>query len=149
MTKPSDVIISIRPNFAEAIFSGAKTTELRRRIPQIPVGTRLWIYATKPTGAVLGFARVDGVVSGSLEEIWVASVGQAGVSRAEFDDYFAGSEKGVALQLVDVQQGQPVSIANLKAIRPRFHPPQTIVRISDSESEVLNEMAFGTVTSSL
>jgi predicted transcriptional regulator len=143
VTKPSDVIISIRPNFAEAIFSGVKTIELRRRVPQLPLGTRLWIYATKPAGAVLGCAVVDGVISGSLEEIWAASSEHAGVSRVEFDDYFAGSEKAVALRLVDVKRGQPVPIAKLQTIRPGFHPPQTIARISASESHLLGGMAFG------
>lgn len=143
MTKPSDVIISIRPNFAEAIFSGVKTIELRRRVPQLPVGTRLWIYATKPEGAVLGCALVDGVISGSLEEIWRASNDQAGVSRAEFDDYFAGSDMGIALRLTNVKRGRPVPIANFQTIRPGFHPPQTIARISALESHSLNEMVFG------
>ena len=147
MTKPSDVIISIRPNFAEAIFSGVKTIELRRRVPQLPIGTKLWIYATKPTGAVLGYAMVDGVVSGSLDEIWAVSIERAGVSRAAFDAYFAGLEKGVALILSHVRQGQPVTIAALKIIRPRFHPPQTTARISESEASLLDEIAFGAASS--
>lgn len=142
MTKPSDVIISIRPNFAEAIFSGAKTIELRRRIPHLPIGTRLWIYATKPIGAVLGCAFVEGTISGSLEEIWAASSDQAGVSRANFDEYFSGSEKGVALRLTGVQPGQPVSMSTLRILRPGFHPPQTIARISKSESCSLVKMVF-------
>jgi predicted transcriptional regulator len=86
---------------------------------------------------------VDSVISGSLDEIWATSSDQAGVSRVEFDDYFAGSEKAVALRLVDVKRGQPVPITKLQTIRPGFHPPQTIARISASESHLLSGMAFG------
>jgi predicted transcriptional regulator len=86
---------------------------------------------------------VQGVISGSLDEIWAASSDQAGVSRAEFDDYFAGSEKGVALRLGSVQRGKPISIATMQTIRPGFHPPQTIARISAAVSEALDQMSFG------
>ena len=58
MPDATDAIISIHPDYADAIFAGKKTIELRRRIPEVPSGTRLWIYATRPTGAIIGFVTI-------------------------------------------------------------------------------------------
>jgi predicted transcriptional regulator len=54
----SDALISIRPGYANAILDGTKTIELRRRVPELVSGTRLWIYATRPTAAVVGVAPI-------------------------------------------------------------------------------------------
>ena len=55
-------ILSIHPEFAEAIFAGKKRVEFRRRPVAIPESGRVWIYATKPTAGVLGFIEVKQVV---------------------------------------------------------------------------------------
>src|SRR4051794_32919901 len=48
VAEETDAIISIHPSYADAILAGEKTIELRRRIPNISQGARLWIYATRP-----------------------------------------------------------------------------------------------------
>jgi hypothetical protein len=57
----SDAIISIHPGYADAILDGTKTIELRRRVPELANGTRFWIYATRPTAAVVGVATISDV----------------------------------------------------------------------------------------
>ncbi|WP_175506743.1 ASCH domain-containing protein [Bosea sp. CRIB-10] len=142
MAKFSEAIISIRPNFAEAILSGGKTVELRRRVPPIGVGTRLWIYATKPTGAVVGSAIVKKIVRGLPDHVWEKCGDQAGVDRETFDIYFAGAELAIGLVLTDVRRGRPVSIEKLRSIRTGFHPPQVLARISDEEAISLDQLSM-------
>ena len=65
MNPVENALISIRPAYALTQFSlGQKLIELRRRIPPIAKGTRLWIDVTKPVGAVLGVAEVREIVAG-------------------------------------------------------------------------------------
>ncbi|RWO65005.1 MAG: ASCH domain-containing protein [Mesorhizobium sp.] len=140
MSKTSEAIISIRPNFAEAILSGEKTIELRRRIPLIGIGTRLWIYATKPVGAVVGSATVKRIIRGLPEEVWAKGGDQAGIDRESFDIYFDGAVEAIGLVLEDIRPGRPISIEKLRLIRTGFHPPQVILRISDSEASSLLQL---------
>jgi predicted transcriptional regulator len=140
VSKSGEAIISIRPKFAEAIVSGQKTMELRRRIPSIGVGTRLWIYATKPVGAVIGSATLDRIIRGLPQQVWSEGGDQAGVDREAYDVYFDGAPEAIGLVLKDIRRGQPVSIEKLRAIRAGFHPPQVILRISEGEASSLREL---------
>lgn len=141
MPQFTEAVISIRPNFAEAILSGEKTVELRRRVPPIGVGTRLWIYATKPIGAVVGSAVVESIIRGSPSEVWKKCGGRTGVDRETFDVYFDEAELAIGLVLAEVRRGRPVPIEKLRSIRAGFHPPQVIARISDEEATSLDKLS--------
>lgn len=143
MKKFSDGIISIRPNFAEAILSGSKTVELRRRIPPIEVGTRLWIYATRPISAVVGSAVVDRIIRGTPDGVWAACAGEAAIERADFDAYFDGAAAAIGLELCDIRRGKPVAIEELRQMRSGFHPPQVITRLTQNEVVALKLLAGG------
>lgn len=143
MTPPeNEVLISIRPSFANAIFQGSKTVEIRRRIPAIEPGARLWIYVTKPIGEVRGVARVAGIVEGDADAVWRACGLRTGLTRSDFDDYLRGSAKAFGILLKDVKIGQPISMVVLKEIRENFHPPQVITRLTIAESLLFQRHFF-------
>ena len=54
----TDVLMSIRPIYAEAIFDGIKTVELRRRRPSFVDGTRVLVYSSSPHQKLLGTFRL-------------------------------------------------------------------------------------------
>ncbi|RXZ66586.1 ASCH domain-containing protein [Pelagerythrobacter rhizovicinus] len=137
-----DVLISIYPEFAEAILRGEKTVELRRRIPGLRSGMRMWIYATKPVGAILGYAMVGGVSKGPPEKMWKIFGDSTGIEREHFDSYFLDSSVAVCITLTGVREGVPLPSHEFKRVRPSFHPPQLFTRISDAEAEYLDKMLF-------
>lgn len=137
-----EILISIRPSFADAIFNGFKTVEIRRKIPAIKLGARLWIYVTKPVGEVRGAARVIDVVEGSPDAVWRACGSRAGLTRSDFRDYLDGSTKAFGLVLREVKVGLPVSMVTLKTLRANFHPPQVIARLTIAEARALQRRVF-------
>jgi len=139
-----DILISIRPSFADAIFKGSKTVEVRRKIPPIKLGARLWIYVTKPVGEVQGVARVTEIIEGDPDAVWRACGPRTGLARSDFDDYLDGSAKAYGLVLQEVEVGLPVSMATLKALRAGFHPPQVITRLNAAEANGLRRHSFPT-----
>lgn len=141
MPETTDAIISIHPNYADAILSGTKTIELRRRIPELPPGTRLWIYATRPTGAVVGMATIQEVAKAHPTTIWKKHRNGAGVDHASFKAYFNGAEEAVAILLTAVGQVEPITIDQLREIRDAFHPPQVLMRLTASETKALRKLA--------
>lgn len=137
MTKAGDAIISIHPKFAYAILAGTKTVELRRRIPPIKMGTRLWIYATQPVGAVIGTVTVEAIVRATPDVIWDLCADGADVSRPEFDRYFSGTSKAIGISLGTTQKIEAIEIEKLRTWRVGFHPPQVMLKISASEAKSL------------
>lgn len=143
MNAENDAIISIHPRHANAILDGAKTIELRRRIPPLSVGTRLWIYATRPVGAVIGMATVERIVRDDPAQIWLQFGEQSGINRGDFDAYFDGSNIAIGLLLVDVKRSaEQVAIEQLRCLRVGFHPPQVMMSISNHEAATLHKMAY-------
>jgi predicted transcriptional regulator len=137
----ADAIISIHPRYANAILAGEKTIELRRRIPDLPFGTRLWIYATRPTGAIVGFVTLRDVTRAHPRTIWNKYRHRAGIDHAAFKAYFNGAQQGVAILLAAARRVAPITIDELREIRVRFHPPQVLTRLNAAEAKALRELA--------
>lgn len=142
MTATSEILISIYPEYANAIFRGEKTVELRRRIPGLRSGTKMWIYATKPVGAILGFAFVADVSKGPPGIMWKIFGDRAAVGRETFDSYFSDADVATCITLTGVNEGNPLTADGFKTVRSRFHPPQLFTRLSDEESAYLTRMIF-------
>jgi predicted transcriptional regulator len=137
----TDAIISIYPGYADAILDGTKTIELRRRVPELANGTRLWIYATRPTAAVVGVATISDVKRAHPRTIWRKHRDGAGVDHASFVEYFQGAQEAVAILLAAVKRVGPITIEELREIRDRFHPPQVLLRLTNAEAKVLQQLA--------
>src|SRR6266700_1632925 len=122
-SEKSMLLLSIRPKYVDAILSGAKRVELRRRRPQINCGRAL-IYATAPQMALVASFQVASVIRAPLALLWQSVCSVAGVSRREFNAYFDGLQSGVAIQIADLTTFRPIPLDDLRAALNGFHPPQ-------------------------
>ena len=123
---PKTLLLSIRPRFVEQILEGKKTVELRRLRPRILPGQPLLIYCTVPVKALSAVAWTSGVLVAPPVLLWQQTRSIAGVSREEFDAYFAGAKAAFGLQLSSkLAIRKPVPLSTLKQLIPGFHPPQS------------------------
>ena len=119
-------MLSIRPTFANRILDGSKAVELRRRPIGAPAGALVVIYASAPVKAVIGAARLGGQWTESLSAVWRAESARADVTREEFDAYFEGATRAVAIQLLNpVRLDPPVTLNEMRERVPGFNPPQS------------------------
>lgn len=122
-----DVLMSIRPVYAEAIFSGTKTIELRRRRPSFPVGTRVVVYSTSPEQRLHGSFEVAGILEALPETLWRSVRERAGVDRSVFDAYFDGCDQAYGIEISEPRRITPTvlpirppqSYQYLRAQRPK------------------------------
>ncbi|WP_419865083.1 ASCH domain-containing protein [Candidatus Poriferisodalis sp.] len=129
------LVLSLKPRYASAIVSGAKTIELRRTRPRIATPTLALIYSTRPVMSLVGTCRVDSIESQSLRDLWCLASSRAGISRREFHEYFSGLSEGIALHLSDAQRAEtPVSLAQLRRLVDGFRPPQSFGYLSADDS---------------
>ena len=85
--------MSIHPGYAEAILSGRKRAEFRKRPLAEDVRTVL-IYATAPVSAIVGWFTVRGTLKAAPEDIWrqLHSVGE--ICWHDFTNYYSGRQFG-------------------------------------------------------
>ncbi|MFE1384187.1 ASCH domain-containing protein [Streptomyces sp. NPDC058740] len=119
------MLLSVHPRFATAILAGTKTVEVRRQRVAAPPGTPVLLYATAPTMAIVGMARIASVQVASPREVWSANRTSAGISRREYDEYMSGAAQASGLSLEEpITFEDPVPLAALRA-SASFHPPQS------------------------
>lgn len=123
-----DVVLSVRPQYSEKIFSGKKKIELRRRFPvSAPRGTLAYIYSTSPVRAMVGSAEIENVWKLPILEIWKKYGSQAQIEKPDFDKYFSGINMGFAIKLKGAHRfTRPLELSELRN-RFGFEPPQSFL----------------------
>lgn len=127
--------MSIRPRFAQSILDGTKTVELRRRAPNLEPGDTVVVYETSPTKAIVGWATVENVETTTPAALWHRVHGKAGVSRREYDAYFAGAPSASAIHLSRVfALRTPIVLDDIRVRWPWLRPPQSYRYVSLTRS---------------
>lgn len=125
------LVLSLKPRFAEAILSGNKAVELRRVEPRITVPTRALIYASTPIRSLVGQCVVYEVLRLPLQELWRRFGTDAALSYREYQDYFTGTDTGVALRLSNpTRLSAPIPLSKLQQSVDRFRAPQSFAYLA-------------------
>lgn len=135
-------LMSIHPKYADAIMTGKKRVEFRKR-PIAADVTHVIVYATAPVSAVIGAFAVTGQVTSPPRSLWRRFRRVGGISRSRFFDYFAAHESGtgIGVGLVLVPPA-PLSLVEDLGLR---HPPQSFRYLDErSAATVLTSMVPST-----
>lgn len=115
-------LLSIRPEFARAIFAGRKTVEFRRSRLADDI-TTVVVYATQPVGLVLGWFRIAGIAESTPDGLWRRFRSSGAIGRREYFDYFDGARRAFGIEI-----GEPTSLKRplpLEELLPGVRPPQS------------------------
>jgi len=93
------VLLSIKPEFADKIFDGSKRFEFRRMVFKNTDVSKIVVYASAPVSRVVGEFEIEEIIQKELNELWEETKDYSGISRAYFDNYFTGKEKGFAISV--------------------------------------------------
>ncbi len=112
------ILLSIKPQFVQRIFSGFKRYEFRRAIFKQPV-KKVVIYASAPVSMVVGEFTIEEVLHEDLDTLWKFTQEQAGISEQIFLSYFADKETGYAIKIGSFQQyDKPLSLQENFGVAP-------------------------------
>ena len=137
-----EAVMAVYPEYATAILDGRKTVEIRRRVPSLSCGTRLWLYATRPASGIVGCVTVEMMIRASVHELWERFHAGVLIDRAKFDCYFSGLADGIALSLASPVEIHPIPLVELRKVREHFHPPRVLTFLSASESVRLKSLCL-------
>jgi len=102
----TDIILALKPQYADAILTGRKRCEFRK--PTFPQNVTLAvIYASNNVRKIVGWFTVKRQILSSLDEIWQLHSSDGGVTKEEYDAYFNGSEKAMCLEIGKVHRIEP------------------------------------------
>jgi predicted transcriptional regulator len=120
------VLLSIHPEYAEAILDGHKGYEFRRVVFKEDV-REVVVYATAPISRVVGRFTIEDIYEDSPSELWAKTKTVAGINKEMFDLYFKDRVRAFAIKVSDpvrFVQPQPLS-----RYLPSKTPPQSFCYI--------------------
>jgi predicted transcriptional regulator len=145
-------IMSIHPQYAEAILSGQKGVEFRKRALASDVKSVL-VYATSPVRKIIGEFMIAETVIGTPEELW-NKFGDIGcIDSISYDRYYENSDVAVALVVESVRRLEAIP---LSAFDPEPTVPQSFSYISVAHASTVipgmasdGQLTFGDVLMTL
>ena len=122
---PTRVLLSVKPQFAEAILAGEKTFEFRRLLFKRDDVRTIVLYASSPTCKVVGEFTLEEVLTLNLDDLWETTCHGGGIERSYFDEYFEGRSTGHALKVKRTRRYRsPLCLRKDFGIS---HPPQSFL----------------------
>lgn len=136
------VLLSIKPEHAEAILDGDKQYEYRRTAPAITPPYRVVVYATGGVGAAIGEFETHEVVEGPVDEVIGETVQDTPHDTEALREYFAGKETATAIEVSSWQRyDEPVSLDDRRAAATEFVPPQNFQYLQrDDHAQILQQL---------
>lgn len=93
------VLLSIKPEFANKIFTGEKKYEYRKFLFKNVNVKGVIVYASNPIKKVIGEFEIVEVISDSPEKIWEKTHKQSGISKYYFEKYTNSKDTIYALKI--------------------------------------------------
>lgn len=117
------VLLSIKPEFADRILSGEKRFEFRKAVFKNDSVKTVVIYATLPVGKIVGEFDIEEVLEARPSKLWKATRAYSGITKAFFEQYFNGREKGYAIRVkTATRYHEPL---DLQSVVPNGVAPQS------------------------
>lgn len=93
------VLLSIKPEYAEKIFSGEKKYEFRKVGFKNQSIQTVVVYATMPVGKIIGEFSIKQIHKDEPKKIWKKTKKYSGVEESFFNDYYDGKEYAIAIEI--------------------------------------------------
>lgn len=121
-----DILLSVKPAYANLLVDGIKTIELRRKFPTAPVaGTRIVIYSSSPEKLVIGDCEIKEILHLPTNKLWSSVATEALVAKDFFDSYFDGLDSGFGIRVWKARRYKKpiplVSVLGKKAVAPQSY----------------------------
>lgn len=128
-------LISVKTLYAALLLNGAKSVEVRRSPVRLNEGDVLAVYATVPTGMVMGAVTVARVETLGVNEFLRNNrmTGAACITDYAARRYLEGARQATLICVRNPVQWdveKQVSLRELRTVEPSFKPPQVWRRLS-------------------
>jgi len=141
-----NVLLSIKPEFADKILDGSKRFEFRKTTFSQPEAVEtVYLYSSSPVQQVVGAFTMTDILEGSPKQLWEKCGHSSGIDdRDRFMAYFEGTEEGYAIEIDQILKLE-------EAMNPRervddFVPPVSFYYLDDDSKLDLFDHSGDTVS---
>ncbi|MBD2455381.1 ASCH domain-containing protein [Nostoc sp. FACHB-87] len=142
------LLISVKPKYADKIFSGKKQVEFRRVRSRLDKNDLVLVYVSSPRKALVGSFEVEHIIqieikksSRDLNKFWNQVKNIAGISSKEFKTYYNGASIMVGIFVKNIKiLPYPIELTQIREKLPKFKPPQNYHYLKESEFKMLESM---------
>lgn len=121
------ILMSIKPHYADLIYTERKRFEYRKRAPKL-VDLPILLYETAPVQKVTGIIADWSTLQASPEAVWTYSKTYSGLTADRFFGYYEECDKAVAIRIHSVVPFRDsIELAALNSELKR--PPQSFCYI--------------------
>ena len=121
------VILSIKPEFANKIFTGKKKYEYRKTIFKNNKVKKIIVYASSPVQKVIGEFEIEYIIQDDINALWCRTKEHSGISSKFYFEYFKNKEQGYAIVVKKTKQYKiPLNLYEVFGI----NPPQSFAYVS-------------------
>lgn len=118
-------VLSIKRIYAERIFTGEKTIELRKRDIGIHPGMLILLYEIAPDSCIRGGFISHRTMCLPKGTMWQQHHKVLGIDRESYDTYLAETEMVFGTHIWSATKFEPVEFDKLVNSYPGFVPPQS------------------------
>ncbi len=127
------ILLSIKPEYADLIFSGKKKYEFRRTIFKNKDVKTVVVYASSPVQKVIGEFQIDSILQTDLKNLWRQTKKFAGIKEDYFYEYFSNKSDGFAIKIAKTRRYRK-TLCIKKDLK--LFPPQSFLYLYSSNFQM-------------
>jgi len=116
-----DVILSIKPEFAQSIADGKKKFEFRKVIFKKKNVKKVFVYRSEDIKKIIGVFDIGGIIADSPKNLWKKCSKHGGISKKSYDDYFKNKDRAFAIKIANFEEKE----FDPREAMANFCPPQS------------------------
>ncbi len=117
-----NVILSIKPKYANAILSGEKKVEFRKASFKQEI-EKVFIYSSAPEQRIIGYFTIDEIISDTPKNLWEEFNDVGSIDKFSFFEYFSNKSIGFSIKIKKVNKFR--KSLDPKSVIQDFVPPQS------------------------
>lgn len=94
----SKILMSIKPEYVDKIFTGEKKYEYRKRLCKEKIDTII-VYSSSPIQKVVGELKIKQVLYNKKSIIWDKTNRYGGITKTKYDKYYENCDYAVAYEI--------------------------------------------------
>jgi len=99
----TNAILSIKPQYAQAILAGNKRVEFRKKVFKRPVD-KVYIYSSSPIKRLIGYFTFTEIDEATPTDLWKKYEKIGAINKADFFAYFKDCDTGFAINIEKVER---------------------------------------------
>jgi len=117
-----NVLLSIKPKYANAIMAGEKLVEFRKLAFKREI-EKVYIYSSSPEQRIIGYFTIEDIISDTPLKLWKKYSSVGSISHEDFFEYFSEKEIGYSIKIKSVNKFK--KSIDPKTIFQNFVAPQS------------------------